>query len=130
MATEYRSDDIEDVAATQNSVPLDFVPPEHPMLEGDNESSDEYCKETDTHHPLAELVEQFWQLKSQFISLKSTTHQSTSTAELIQLIDKIQHLTMMLQLHSAPSLVRNQCTEPCRCTQTPCMQPRENEISP
>ena len=33
------------------------------MSEGDNELSDESCKETDTHHPLAELLEQFYQLK-------------------------------------------------------------------
>ena len=25
----------------------------------DNESSDEYCEESDTHHPLAELLEHF-----------------------------------------------------------------------
>ena len=51
---------------------------------------------------LAELLEQFWQLKDQFASLKSTTHQSTSTAELTQLTDKLEHLTVMLQLHLAP----------------------------
>ena len=38
----------------------------------------------------------------QFASLKSTAYQLTSTAELIQLTDKLQHLTMMLQLHLAP----------------------------
>ena len=53
------------------------------------ESSDEYCEETDTHCPLAELLEQFWQLKDQFASLKSTTPQSTPTAELTQLTDKL-----------------------------------------
>ena len=34
--------------------------------------------------------------------MKSTIHPSTPTAELMQLTDKLQHLTMMLQLHSAP----------------------------
>ena len=52
------------------------------MANGDNELSDEYCEETDTHHPLDELLEQFWQLNDQFASSKSTTHQSTPMAEL------------------------------------------------
>ena len=80
---------MEDVPATQDSASLDIVPPEHIMPKGDNESSDEYCEETDTHCPLAELLEQFWQLKDQFASLKSTTPQSTPTAELTQLTDKL-----------------------------------------
>ena len=67
------------------------------MTEGGNDSSNEYCKETDTHHPLADLVEQFQQLKKQFTSLKSNTPQSTSTQELLQLTNKLQHLTMVLQ---------------------------------
>ena len=53
---------MEDVPATQDSDLLDLAPPEHAMPWGDNESSDEYCEETDTCHPLAELLEQFWQL--------------------------------------------------------------------
>ena len=48
MATRYYSNDIEDVPATQDLAPPDLVPPEYPMPEGDNESSDEYCEETDT----------------------------------------------------------------------------------
>ena len=72
------------------------------MPEGENESSDEYCKENNTYHSLAELLEQLWQLKDQFTSLKS--HQSTPTAELPQLTDKLHHLTVMLQLHSAPQI--------------------------
>ena len=51
--------DTEDVPATKESPPLDLAPPEHPMLEGDNKSSDKYCEETDTHCPLDELLEQF-----------------------------------------------------------------------
>ena len=96
--------------------------PEHPMPEGENESSDENCEETDTHHLLAELLKEFWQFKDQFESLKSTTPQSIPTAELMQHTDKLQYLTMMLQPHSAPCLVRNQCTKPCSSTQTPCKQ--------
>ena len=42
------------------------------MPEGDNDSSDEYCEETDICHPLADLLEQFQQLKDKFASLKST----------------------------------------------------------
>ena len=45
-------------------------------------------EETDTQLPLAELLQQFWQLKDQFTSLKSTNHQSTSTTELTQLTEK------------------------------------------
>ena len=72
------------------------------MPRGDNESSDEYYEETDTYHPLAELLEEFQQLKDKFASLKANTHQSTSTAELTKLTDKLQHLKMTLQQHSAP----------------------------
>ena len=36
-----------------------------------NDLSDEYCEETDTHSPLADLLYQFQQLKKQFASLKN-----------------------------------------------------------
>ena len=101
MATRYGSHDTEDVPATQDSAPLDLAPPEHPMPEGYNELSDEYCEETDTHHPLAELLQQFQQLKELFASLKSTIHQSTPTTEMMQLTGKLQHLTMILKPHLA-----------------------------
>ena len=91
--------------ATHDLDPLDLAPPEHTMPRGDSGSSDEHCEETDTHHPLAELLKQFWQLKDQYASLKSTTPQYMPMAELTQLTDKLQHLTMTLQLHSAPSLM-------------------------
>ena len=97
MMTRYGSDDTEDVPATQDSPPLDFMPQDHPMPEGDNDSSDEYCEETDTHCPLVNPLEQFQQLKNQFASLKSTTPQSTSTEELSQLTYKLQLPTMALQ---------------------------------
>ena len=67
-----------------------------PMPEGDIDSSDDYCEEIDTCHPLADLLEQFQQLKNHFANLKSTTPQSTPTEELLQLTDKLQHLTMAL----------------------------------
>ena len=54
------------------------------MPEGDNKSSDEYCEESDTCDPLAELLEQLRQLKDQFTSLKPTTPQSQPMAELKQ----------------------------------------------
>ena len=97
MTTRYGSHVAEDGPASQDSVFLDLAPLEHPMPEGDIESSDEYCEETYTHCPLAELLEQFRQLKDQVASLKSTTPQATPAAELMQLTDKLQHLTMMLQ---------------------------------
>ena len=59
------------------------------MPEGDSDSSDEYCEETDTHCPLADLLEQFQKLKNQFACLKSTTPQSITTEELSQLTDKL-----------------------------------------
>ena len=71
MATRYGSHDTEDIPAAQDSPPLDPVPPEHPMQEGDNELSDKYCEETNNYHPLAELLEQFCQCKDQFERLKS-----------------------------------------------------------
>ena len=97
---------MEDVPVTQDSDPQDLAPPEHTMPRGDKELSDEHCEETDTHCPLAELLEQFWQLKDQFTSLKSTPHQSTPMAEWTQLIDKLQHLTTTLQLHSVHKIMQ------------------------
>ena len=70
------------------------------MPEQDNELSDEYCEETDAHCPLAELLELFCQLKDQFAILKS---QSTTAADLLQLTDKLQHLSMMLHPPPQPS---------------------------
>ena len=71
------------------------------MPKGDNESSEENCEKNGTFHPLAELLQQFWQLEDQLTRLKFTTPQSTPMAELMQLKDKLQHLIMILQLHSA-----------------------------
>ena len=130
MTTRYGNNDMEDIPATQDSTPLDIAPLEHTMPEGDNKSSNKYREETDTCHPLAELLEQFQQFKDQFASLKSATHPPTLRAELTQLTDKLQHLNMMLQSHPTPSIMRNQCTKLCRCTQTPCTQYREKQTSP
>ena len=58
MTTRYESHDTEDVPTTQDSDPLELLPPKHTMPRGENESSDKYCEQTDTHHPLAELLEQ------------------------------------------------------------------------
>ena len=44
MATRYGSQDAEHIADTQDSTPLDLVPQDHPVLEGDNDSSNEYCE--------------------------------------------------------------------------------------
>ena len=76
--------------------------PDHTMPKGHNESSNKCSEETDIHHPLAELLEQLWQLQEKFNYLKSATHPPTPTTELIQLTDKLQHLTMMLQPHPTP----------------------------
>ena len=84
-------------------------------------------KKLDTCYPFTDLLEQFQQLKNQFAISKSNTPQSTPTEEQSQITDKIQHLTMVLQ--PVPIAVRNQCTRPCRCTWTPCMQHRVNPIS-
>ena len=87
MVTRYRIHDTEDISATQDSPPLDCTPPEHPMPEGDNELSDKYCEETDTHHPLPELLEQFCQLKDQFSKLKiyhSPTHTHSRTVAVLR----------------------------------------------
>ena len=70
--TRYRNHDMEDVTA-----PLDHTTPE-----GDNESSNEYSEETDTHHLLAEFLEQFSQCQDQYACLKSATYHPTPMAEL------------------------------------------------
>ena len=59
MVIRYRSLDTEDTSDTQGPTPLDLMQQNHPMLEGNTDSSDEYCKETDNHCPLADLLEQF-----------------------------------------------------------------------
>ena len=84
MVTRYGSKDTEDILDTQDSTPFDLAPQDHPVPEGDNDSFNEYCEETDTHHPLTDLLEQFQQLKNQFAILKSNTLQSTPTEELLQ----------------------------------------------
>ena len=116
METRYASHNTEDDSATQSSLSLDLVTQEHPMPEGDNESSDECCEKTDTHHPLAELLEQFHQLKDQFASLNSTTSQSHPQQNCYS--SQITCSTSPRCSDQLPSLVRNQCTKPCRCTQT------------
>ena len=125
MATRYGSQDTEDIPDTQDSDPLDLVPQDHPVPEGDNVSSDEYCEETGSYHPLADLLEQIQQLKNQFASLKFNTPQYTPTEELPQLTDKLQHLN-----NQPPSPVKNQHIRPCRHTQAPCMQHRGDLVSP
>ena len=111
MVTRYESQDTEDIPDTQDPTPLDLILQDHPVPDGDNDLSKEYCEEMDTCHSLTDLLEQFQLLKNQFPSLKSNTPQSTPTEELLQLTDKLRHLTMALQ--SAPCPVRNHCTWPC-----------------
>ena len=112
---------------TPKTTPLDLVPQDQPVPEGDNDLSNEYCEETDTCHPLADLLEQFQQLKNQFASLKSNTPQSTPT-ELSQLTDKLQHVTMALQP------VLESCEEPVHETMqaytcTLCTTQRESNLT-
>ena len=54
--TRYVRHDIEDIPTTQVSGPLDPVPSEHTMPEVDNESSNEYCEETDTNPSLHWII--------------------------------------------------------------------------
>ena len=89
MVTRYGSQNTEDVADTQDSTHLDLMPQDHPVLEEGNDSSDGYSKESDPHHTLADLLEQFQQHETQFGSLKSNTPQSTPTEELSELTDKL-----------------------------------------
>ena len=97
MATRYGSQNLEDIPDIQNTTLLDLMPQDHPVPEGDNDLSNEYCVETDNYQSLADLLEQFQQLKNQFSSLKSNTPQSTPIDKLLQLTDKLHYLTMVLQ---------------------------------
>ena len=126
MVTRYGNQDAEDIPDAQDSTPLHLTPQDHPMLEGDNDSSNEYCEKTETYCPLADLLQQFQQQKKQFASLKTNIPQSTSIEELSWLTDKLQHLTMTLQPTSHP--VKNQYTRPYRHTWTPCVQHKGNQI--
>ena len=116
MGTRYGSKDTENIPDTKDSTPLVLIPQNHPMLEEDNDSSDEYCEDTDTHCPLVDLLEQFQQLKNQFSNLKSNTFQ-------------IKCSTLPWHCNQPHSLVRSQCTKPCSHTQTPSVQHRDNPIS-
>ena len=97
MVTRYGGQDTEGIPDTQDPTAMDLMLQDHPVTEGENDSSDEYCEETDTCCPLADLPEQFQQFKNQFASIKSNTSQSTLKEELSQLRDKLQHPTMVLQ---------------------------------
>ena len=130
MTIRYGNHDAKDIPAPQDSASLDHVPPEHTMPGQDSDSSNEYNEETDTHCPLAEFLEQFQQPQDQFASLKSATYQPTPMAELIQLIDKLQHLTMTLRPHPTPQPNEEPMQKLCRHTWTPCMPHREKETSP
>ena len=77
MVTIYGSQDTEDDTDTKDLTPMDLTSQDHPVLEGDSDSSSEYCEETDTHHPLVDLLEQLQHLKNQYASLKFNTPQST-----------------------------------------------------
>ena len=72
MATRYGSQETEDIPDSQDSNLLDLVPWDYPVLERDNYSSNEYCEDTDTCHPLAYLLVEFQQVKNQFASLNLT----------------------------------------------------------
>ena len=128
--TRYGNHDTENICATQDSAPLDLVSQDHTIHEGDNESSDKYSKENDTHHPLTKLLEQFWQLQDQFACLKSANHLPTPMAELMQLTDKLQHLTM----YDTPTLPAPQPNyKPVQKTMqayTLCLQHRDGQTSP
>ena len=129
-ASRYGSQEMEDVPATQDSGPLALVPLEHPMSEEDNETSDEHCEEANTPYPLAELLEQIWQLIDQITYLKSTTHRSTPTTELTQLTDKLQHVTMMLKLHSALQSSEKPVHKPMQAyTDAQCTTQRESNLT-
>ena len=59
MVTRYGSQDTEDIPDTQDCTPLDLTQQDHHVPERDNNSSDEYCEETNAHCPLADFIEQF-----------------------------------------------------------------------
>ena len=130
MTIRYGNNDAEDVPALQDLACLDLAPPDHTMPRQDSDSSNKYNEETDTHCHLAELLEQFQLLQDQFTSLKFAFHPPTPMAELIQLTDKLQHLTMMLQPNPTPSLMSKPCTKLCRHTLTHCMSQRQRQTSP
>ena len=98
MTKRYRNHDTEDVPVSQDTALLGIVPPDHIMSGRDNES----FEETETHHPLAELLEHLWQFQEQLTYFEPATHPTAHIAELTQLTDKLQHLTMTLQLYLTP----------------------------
>ena len=95
MVTRYGNQDTEDVPDAQDSTLSHLTLQDHALLEEDNNTSDQYCEETDIRCTLADLLEQLQLLKKQFASLKTNTLQSTPTEKLSQLTDKLQHLTMI-----------------------------------
>ena len=51
---------------------------------------------------MAELLEQFQQLQEQLTQFEPDAHPPTHMADLMQLTDKLQHLTMTLQPYPTP----------------------------
>ena len=102
MTTRYRNHDTVNVPALQDTTPLDLVPPDHTMPGWESESSDKYSEEPNTHHHLAELQDQFWQLQDWLTHLELAIYPPTHTEELTQLTDRLQHLSMTLQPHPIP----------------------------
>ena len=95
---------------------------------GDNESSNENSEETETHHPLAELL-QFQQFQNQLACLDSAIHPPTPMADLTQLTDKLQHLTMILQPHPTTHPIEEPMHKLSRLTDTLCTTQREANLT-
>ena len=120
---------MEDVPAMQDSALLDLVPSSYNMPGGDNESSNEYSEETDTCHPLVELLEKFLQLQDQFAYLKSAAYQPTYTAELTQLSENCNTSLWCSNDTKLPSLMWNLCTKLCMDRWTPCVPHTDKQTS-
>ena len=95
-------DDTEDPPAPQDTAPLDNIPPNHSMAEQDGESSTKYSESPDPYCDLAKLQKHFQQLKEWLTQLEPTANPHAHAKELAQLTNKLQQLTLTLQLHPTP----------------------------
>ena len=130
MTAKYGNHDTKDFLVTKGSASLDCAPPGHTMPRRDNESSDKYSEEPNIYHPLDKLQKQFWKLQEQLTHLEPATHPHTYMAKLMQLTDKLHHLTMTVLPHQTPSLERNQYTHLLQsCTDTLCATQGEANLT-
>ena len=88
----------EDTPAPHNTAPLENTPPTHSLLEEDGEATSKYSKDSNPQRDLVEILEHFQQLQEWLTQLKPTPNPSVHIEELAHLTNKLQQVSVTLQL--------------------------------